>query len=629
MAFRRPPQPFQQQRQISYANPDQQLQLDPIHSPQRKRVLEESQEWVLFSPTAAPSTTQTPTTSTERTPKTAGRSRLSDFGSLDTAARSDEDGRDGEEEEDDATCQGTEIDEEENEELDSLDDGLHAFHERPERSGLAQRPNQSGSILPTHDGLGGFRASAMPVQEHLWQYERYNPRRKHARRRSSVQKRPDALEMEGMHEDNHENEKNHRIEEWRMEQSRALLEEIERETRRQRRMSKASVQRSSTDAIEEDQASLNCATMEEVLTRSDSTSQSGRETQTETFWQRFTRKMIHDLMGIDENILSVILGEKLSEDSTTEAKLSPLQTHQEDLSQEGAGLPISSWQHRLLQRVARELGILVHHISEHPGAFSTYLRTQETPMFVGSSHTANESVKPYSTISPVELNQPSVSTPLSAPFAPTLQQPTAAVDVSMWGVETDADADATRAPRHSHLPNIAEEPTNSNEAAAAQEREYWEQELDIKMVFNYLRKRFSSRPISPEPDVSKEIRRDSGFVGSADMSVSPESRRRAALIRRHHPLTSRSAAAERTTPSASRRSELLHRHHIHHHTHGHNHTPLAGVAGLKRPGSSSCASQSTKSRKSLGRQSASSSRNYWDLGGSVGSAGFGSDAGIA
>ncbi|KAF2232980.1 hypothetical protein EV356DRAFT_516915 [Viridothelium virens] len=619
MAFRRPPQVFQQQRRTSYANSGQQLQPDSIPSPQRKGVLEESQEWVLFSPTAAPSTIQTPTTSTERTPKTVGRSRLSDFGSLDTAARSDEDGH--EEEDDDATCQGTEIDEEENEELDSLDDGLHAFHEQSERIGLAQRPNESGSILPTHDGLGGFRASAAPVQEHLWQYERYNPRRKHVRRRSSVQKRLDALETEGMHEENRENEKNHRIEEWRMEQSRALLEEIERETRRQRRMSRAGVARSSADTVEEDQASMNSPTMEEV-TRVDLGPQPEQETENVSFWQRITRKVIHDLMGIDEDLLSVIFGETLSDDTA----IPPHQTQQAILGREDAHLPTSSWQHRLLQRVACELGILVHHISEHPGAFSTYLRTQETPTFVGLSPAANDGVKFHSAISPVEPNQPSFSTPLSAPFAPTLRQASAAADVSMWGIETEADFEATRAPRRSHLPNIAEEPTNPDVAAAAQEREYWEQELDIKMVFNYLRKRFSSRPTSPEPDDSKEIRRDSGFAGSTDMSVSPESRKRAALIRRHHPLTSRAAPAERATSSASRRSDLLHRHHLHHHTHGYNHT---GVAGMKRPGSSSCASQSTKSRKSLGRQSAGSSRNYWDIGGSVGSAGFGSDAGIA
>ena len=607
----------QQQRQIPYAGPSQQPQSISVSPPLQRRPLDESQEWILFSPDAAPSTIQTHTTSTERTPKTAGRSRLSDFGSLDTAARS----QDEADEEDDVTCQGTEIDEEENEELDSLDDGLHAFHEAPEAGGLAQRPYQSGSILPTHDGLGGFRASATPAQEQLWQYERYNPRRRHARRRSSVQKRLEA--MESTEEANHENEKTQRIERWRMEQSRALVEEIERETRRQRRMSRVSVARSSADAMTEDQASMSGPSMEEILTRPDSSHQPSQEMESETFWQRFTRRVIHDLIGIDENLLSVIFGETLPPEA-----VAPTAPSVQD--QGLALLPTSSWDHRLLQRIARELGILVHHLSEHPGAFSTYLHTQDPPAYAGLAPFLNSDHQATTTVSPVETNQASLSNPSAIPFAPTLQQPDYSADASMWGIDTDTNADISGVARPTHLPNITEEPSSPPAAATiAQEREYWERELDVKMVFSYLRKRFSSRPTSPEPEHAPAFRRDSGYGGCGEMSTSPESRKRAALIRRHHPLTSRSATAERGGATASRRSELLHRHHLHQASHGYNHGGLAGVVGLRRPGSSSCASQSTRSKKSLSRRSGGSSRNYWDLGGSIGSAGFGSDAGVA
>ena len=73
---------------------------------------------MLFSPTAAPSAiTKTHTTSTERTPRTAALSHLSDFGSLDTAARSDD------QDDENITEHGSEPDDEA--ELDSLDDGLH------------------------------------------------------------------------------------------------------------------------------------------------------------------------------------------------------------------------------------------------------------------------------------------------------------------------------------------------------------------------------------------------------------------------------------------------------------------------------------------------------------------------
>ncbi|KAI9685943.1 MAG: hypothetical protein M1820_010721 [Bogoriella megaspora] len=607
MAFRQPQVP-QHHRQSTLGSQSQQPEPISVESRQLTRTLEESQEWVLFSPTGA-STTQTHTTSTERTPRTAGLSRISDFGSLETAARSQQ------EDDDDVTCQGTEMDEDENEELDSLDDGLHAFHEPSEGSGLTHRLAQaSGSILPAHDGFGGFRASANPVQEQLWQYERYNPRRRQVRRRSSVQKKLEA--MDAAEEAQRGNEKHQRIERWRMEQSRALLEEIERETRRKRRMSRTSIARSSAEAMEEDQASMSGPTMEEILTRPDTGQQSTAPQENESFWQRFTRRVIHDLMGIDENLLSVIFGEAIPEENSTETSRDTEPSIQDFESRELAPLPTSSWEHRLLQRIARELGILVHHISEHPGAFSTYLRARDTPTYAGlAPEPTTDNIN--TTLSPLESNPRSLS---SAPFAPTLQ-PNPANEASMWGMETETTP----------LPNIAEEPSTS--PSLEQEREYWERDLDVKMVFSYIRNRFSSRPASPERDP----RRDSGFDGSADvnasanaassLSTSPESRRRAALIRRHHPLTSRSAAMDRSAAAvSSRRNELLHRHHLHH-------GGLAGVVsvGLRRQGSSSCASQSTRSKRSMSRRSAGSrgSRNFWDLGGSVGSAPLGSDAGVA
>ncbi|KAI9658625.1 MAG: hypothetical protein M1821_002185 [Bathelium mastoideum] len=622
----------QHQRQLPYAGPSQQHEPTSLLTTQPKRPLEDSQEWVLFSPTGAPSTAQTHTTSTERTPKTAGRSRISDFGSLDTAARSQD-----EEEDDDITCQGTELDEEDNEELDSLDDGLHAFHEPPESSGPGQRPYQSGSILPTHDGLGGFRASASPVQEQLWHYERYNPRRRHARRRSSVQKKLDALEA--VDELHHDNENNQRIEKWRMEQSKALLEEVERETRRQRRMSRQSTTRSPVELVAEDQASMGGPSMEEVLTRPDPGSKPIPQVENESIWRRFTRHFIHDLMGIDEDLLSVLFGESLPVDAMpAQNDTAP---ENKDTSRDLAAPSADFREQRLFQRIARELGILIYHISEHPGAFSTYLRTQETPDYAGlsGSRISEHNIAPA--VSTTDANTASISNPAAVTFAPTLQQTNHTTDASLWGIETDARDDPFDVTRSKPLPNIAEEPshvTTTATAAAMQEREYWERELDIKMVFNYLRNRFSASrtlpPSSPEASSTGQPRRDSGFDGYAattvDLSTSPGSRKRAALIRRHHPLTARSAAAERTGGTgAARRVDLLHRHHLHHHNHGHNHGGLAGLSTLKRPGSSSCASQSTRSKKSLSRHSGSSSRNYWDLGGSVGSAGFGSDAGIA
>jgi hypothetical protein len=126
MAFQQQHKRPQPARQVSYATSGEHIEATASLTLQRastRNTLDTSEEWVLFSPTA-PSVTQTHTTSTDRTPRTAGLSRLSDFGSLDTAARSDQVTEDVD---DNGTEQATDADEEA--ELDSLDDGLHAFHE--------------------------------------------------------------------------------------------------------------------------------------------------------------------------------------------------------------------------------------------------------------------------------------------------------------------------------------------------------------------------------------------------------------------------------------------------------------------------------------------------------------------
>ena len=109
---------------------------------------------------------------------------------------------------------------------------MHAFHEPSEAGSPRAKMIKSGeTVLPTHDGLGTFGESSL-VQDHLRQFERFAPKRKQ-RRRSSVQRTLDALHE--VEEVNDEEAKITRIEKWRLEQSKALLEEIERETRRMRR----------------------------------------------------------------------------------------------------------------------------------------------------------------------------------------------------------------------------------------------------------------------------------------------------------------------------------------------------------------------------------------------------------
>jgi hypothetical protein len=597
MAFQQQHKRPQPARQVSYATSGEHIEATASLTLQRastRNTLDTSEEWVLFSPTA-PSVTQTHTTSTDRTPRTAGLSRLSDFGSLDTAARSDQVTDDVD---DNGTEQATDADEEA--ELDSLDDGLHAFHEPSDYGSPRQMLHRSGeTVLPTHDGLGTFGGASDAIQHQLWRFEQEAQRRKHKRRTSSVQRTLEALEE--AEEVSEETERFRRVENWRLEQSRALLEEIERETRRMRRLSRANSYRSQrTESVSNFQtksetnfsSGIGTPTIEEVPEPQAAPPPSVHE-ENESFWQRITRRVIRDLIGIDEEILSVILGEALPE----EARESPASSVH-DITKDKAletvdGVPLEgeTWQHRLLERVARELGILVHQLSEHPGAFSTYLKAAETPSYAGITHPASAA----SSI-PRRASSSNITTasPSAALFAPTLPQQSQS-DPSLWGIEEEPQPEEM----------LAGQSGSMDTAMLQQEREYWERELDIKMVFQFLKNKFSSRPSSPEPADSNVP-----YVGSYSSpsrrpsAYSAASGQRAALIRQHHPLASKL--------EQNRKKDLSHRHHAHHHAV----VPQNAVRSRLgvRTRSDSCASQSTKRSRKSG-----SSRNFWDLGGSVGS----------
>lgn len=612
MAFRQQHRP-QSSRQISHHAPEQTVEVTTT-SQQLKRPLEQSEEWILFSPIAPSATDRTHTTSTDRTTRTAGLSRFSEFGSLDTAARSDQD-RDA------GSFLGTE------EELDSLDDGLHAFHEPSEYEAPAGRLLQSGeTVLPTHDGLGEFEPDAT-MQEHMWQFER--PRRRATRRRSSVQRHFTILDEND--EVNQEHDRRQRIEKWRLDQSKALLEEIEKETRRRRRMSTISAAKGRVDSTQQDAKQ---DLLQPARTATDAQSESSDEgTENLSFWQRITRRVIRDLIGLDEDTLSVIFGEALPEEART-----PTVVHGGDLSHptvlprrhtgwqmahpieysadralEEAGIDASAssedgWQTRLLERVAQELGILVHQLSEHPGAFSTYQRASATPEYVGlTSPRLNPSLRTDIASSQRAGSQPTTSSPASTHFAPTFQ-PTSHTynEASLWGIEEESPE---LEPAQSNLPpaataNIAED--------LAREREYWERELDVKMIFNFLVKRFTSRRSST---VSQTPTRKASSAPSAiSTDQGANSARRAAIIRQNHPLVNRTTDRGLPTSSSSEEREAKReRRDATYRTHFN--PQAAALRHQKLRSSSSCASQSTKKSK----RSNNSARNYWDLGGSVGS----------
>lgn len=631
MAFQQPQHRPQASRQLPTPQPDTQLDTTAASNLQRKRTLDESEEWVLFSPQAPSVTNRTHTTSTDRTPRTAGLSRLSDFGSLDTAARSDQVG-DRDDEDDNITCQGTEI--EDDAELDSLDDGLHAFHEPSDYGGARQRLDQSGgTVLPTHDGLGTFQASSNLVQNQLWQFERFNPRRTKHRRRSSVQRQLDRMEdAEGYSE---ENEKTRRIEKWRIEQSLALLEEIERETRRMRRMSRANIARSSTTSV----TSPSEAESTTALEVQPAPTQKDQPEEQESFWTRFTQRIIRDLMGIDESILSVIFGESLPEEvmPTIEDSTPPADTTMDVQMEDEVDQSHEPWEHRLLERIARELGVLVHQLSEHPGAFSTYLRTQEAPSYAGLPSVSSQAISEKPSETGNSPTTPGGFTSISSPtgasgnvyFPPTVPQHHRSTSVAMyseaslWGIEEEA-SDGEDEPLH--IPGVTDEA-----ARLRREKAYWERELDVKMVFNFLKKRFSSRPTSPEPVGARPRPFPPGTLNTttnlgtstapnlvstdashAGPSTPITSARRAAMIRQHHPLVGSTSVAE-ASKSQRRREQLLHLRQQQYGIPQHMRSGSGRFSGSRSASVSvtSVASHSTKkSKRSL--STGSRNRNFWD-----------------
>jgi len=537
---------------------------------------EDSQEWILFAPDTHSSVHQT--TSTARTQITAGRSRLSDFGSLETVARSG------------SVHPGEHgfLFEDENEDLDSLDDGLHAFHEAPRKNTIPRTVGQSAdTVLPSHDGQGMFPTDPQSAQD-----QRYT----HQNLRSSFRRQVQSLEEEAS---DALAERMRRIEKWRIEQSRAILDEVEKETKRRRMSLHAQHEEygraqntlgvTSINALPQAQEPLPSTTPER-----------------DSFWTRFTRRVIRDLMGMDDATLTYIFGEDLPPEGQDR---SPIQSPVWGLvSQAERTIPnngsltrvMASWEDRLLARVAKELGTFINQLTEHPGAFSTYLRTQEAPPYAGIP-TPGFTTSRSSAAQPADVALADATNPQ---FTPTLAQRrfTSTTDPSLWGIEEQEEA-------HNHLH------TDSSVGSAAKQptqpdREYWEKDLDVKMVFGFLRDLLSSKSDANHPTSSDTTPTTvpQRAVSSHPAQGASSSLRRAALIRHHHPLISRkhrnSIAAN---PNIAPGAQFPHTRLVT--------SPILG----RRPNSlydedmaSTCASHSTKKSKTA--HTVSSGRNYWDIG---------------
>jgi hypothetical protein len=514
-----------------------------LHQP-----LDQSQTWVLFAPATEGATTASDFSETIPSIQTTGRLQLSDIGSIHTAARSTQINNDER-----GSNLPSEI-EEEDAELDRLDSHLPSFRSFPREEDQNMDDSLfSNPVFPQHDGLGLFNigqpALGLDAQDQMYQFEKYNPRRVHLRRESL-----DLANQELDSDRSQEAEKRQRIEAWRLEHSRVLVEEIQRQTRRRRR-SQASLRQVQTfHSTNDEHVAVNAESISDNLTWHDDDADVSTG-EPDGLLARVTQKVIKDLLGIDDHLLSILFGESFPEDETLSS--TPRALHL------GDQVPLTptdehSWHERVANTVSREIGLLVNQISHHPGAFSSYSRIHQQPLpYAGLPVIPETGLSQVNDESTVSLESEKT---LGQDFRPTIQR-------------------AQTMPESRKESAAVEENTSANTFT----KEEWEKDLDVKLVFRYICSRFNIRASSP-PSVSS-----SGNLATANTQ---DAAAKAARVRQHHPLTSRARPTERRTFKAT--------------------TP-SSPAKLRHQ--SSCASQST--RRSA-RRSSVSSRHYWDIGGSLG-----------
>ncbi|RKF60756.1 hypothetical protein OnM2_047044 [Erysiphe neolycopersici] len=530
----------------------------------------DNQEWVLFDPVSTGSIEISYKNSTTRT-FTLGCSQISDVGSLESGVWSYNV---------DESFEGDDENQREDEELDSLDSHLLDFKAEPNVS-FNPEPEPVDTVLPTHDGLGSFRIGRTimgeDMQKYLYKFEKFNP---HQVRRFKDGLEAGKTEFEA--DQLQDAEWLRRIEVWRLEQSR-VLDEIQQESRQK----KYGIKNQRNTTIEE-------LTQETMATLSDSVAEGTVANEKESFLSRITRKVIQDLIGIDDNLLSIIFGESLAFDLE---KSSEKDLHQNEPNQRYDQI---SWEYKILQHIARELENLANKISDSPHRLNNYLHPPNTSISYAGLPIipkVTDSQK-LSSQSPI-IESSFISSPLDPEFQPTIKTHTQSIpNLKSITTETSEDREKTLRTRE----GLKRELT----------RDEWERDLDLKLVFRYIFDRVATKFSSSAPssnlnpaDSSKEGTR----VGTVDTAT------RAACVRRHHPLISERTTKKKTTRPINRTWAVS--------------VPPSSVPSASPNPRTLGVNLNTQKNNSLGSGSCAgerekkimseSSRNYWDWAESVGS----------
>lgn len=628
MAFQQPIKPASRTRPSPAGNGSHQEYQELLENRER-----DTREWVLFSP-VAPSIPTNGSVITDRTPQTAGLSGASDLdiGDLATVASADGEREYG------ALDDNSSIQEEEDE-LESLDSHLHAFGDDVARSVTDQRYNAT-TILPAHDGYGSFLIPAR--QEHVKVHSQAEDEDRPKLRRTPLDVQPQIGlgELEDV-----ELVRAMRIEAWRLEQSRFVVEGMGKE------LSKAAAKRH--------RGAYNTTADEQRI----GPASTGGLT-------HLIQRVLRDVIGIDDYLLAILLGESLVDEDDGASELYQLSAY-------GTPSPFDqieyiehriSWLNRLLGRIGRELGALAQPTLGHSWGFSVYARyslvhedkrDQRRPsprrhhMGLGSaqSHSSRRTRLSVSDLRPklAGTRQHSSTTDIAqARFFPSISPDAKLLaGCGLGGLVRSIEApldpgaglcEASTLDQASVVRTDSDEVEDQAQATNMQsELAYWEQRLDVPLVFSFLRNRFRRRtsaaspPLFPTddkhtpPETHAQPRYPSyprSFPAFKSPFSAPQSQRpqspssstvpvpasptpftaqstalsRAAAIRHHHPLV----------PQASQQQQ--HQQHSHRTSHSSSFPPVPRITspslsqGIlrrwpKRRGSSSCASESVKSSK--------------------------------
>ncbi|KAI5288963.1 hypothetical protein KEM54_004620 [Ascosphaera aggregata] len=347
-----------------------------------------------------------------------------------------EEGQEEEEEE-----KGEEEELEGDTELDSLDDGLHAFNEplvlRPsmlasdksnhnfqqihdQKSLLSpslplpqqkqQQQQLNHPIFPAHDGRGSFipsnlrHAQRIPStpsliaqqQQQLLNITSKVTTKRHSGPSSIIQRKIDRdappidqVEFNDFNiapppaKDDPQRDRWQRIEDWRMEQGRALLAEIQKEIKRQKQLERRQDPKAVSWEQLRDPANHQQQGQRHRVVENDNcdaaAAASGSGTHGEPAWHRVTRRIVNDIIGIDDDLLAILFDDSFlkslveegeNSDDAYYASLGTTRTNRSYVNDLEA-----SNRKRMLDHVAKELGVLVHHFYEEDHrAFSTYTK---------------------------------------------------------------------------------------------------------------------------------------------------------------------------------------------------------------------------------------------------------------